>query len=168
MKLSILNTNSKEDFLAVTGGPLEGELWLAERVLEKRPFTSVQTLIEAFRSVINNATIDEKIRLISSHPDLAPTVDTTLSETSQKEQASAGLATLSSEEYQEFQRLNHAYREKFNFPFVICARENNKHSILEQFALRLTHEREAEIEIGIQEIIKIIRLRLIDLIDISE
>ncbi|GAB5492134.1 MAG: 2-oxo-4-hydroxy-4-carboxy-5-ureidoimidazoline decarboxylase [Phototrophicaceae bacterium] len=168
MKLNDLNTKSTARFLDLIGGALEGEVWLAERIVEKRPFTEVNDLYSAFAQVINTASEQEKIRLIASHPDLAPSVQTDLSEASIQEQASAGLNNLSPDEYATFNRLNTAYHQKFSFPFVICARENTKSSILEQFEARLSNTRSQEIEIGIAEILKIIKLRLTDLIDDSE
>ena len=110
----------------------------------------------------------KKVTLIASHPDLAPSVDTKLSKASVQEQAAAGLNRLSPEDFATFNRLNSQYKEQFGFPFVICARENTKASILEKFEARLGNSREAEINTGVAEILKIIRLRLIDLIDTTE
>lgn len=168
LKLNELNTKPTSKFLELIGGALEGELWLAERIIEHRPFATIDSLFSAFDQVMNDANEQEKIRLIASHPDLAPTVDTKLSESSIHEQASAGLNKLSPQEYETFNRLNTQYHQQFGFPFVICARENTKSSILETFEARLSNTRSQEIEIAIAEILKIIRLRLIDLIDTSE
>ena len=168
MKLNELNTKPTSQFLELIGGALEGELWLAERIIEHRPFTTVNSLFSAFENVINDATEQEKIRLIASHPDLAPTVETKLSESSIQEQASAGLNKLTPQEYDTFNRLNTQYHQQFGFPFVICARENTKSTILEKFEARLSNPRSQEIEIGVAEILKIIRLRLNDLIETSE
>ncbi len=165
LKINELNTKPTSKFLELIGGALEGELWLAERIIEYRPFETIASLFSAFEKVINNATEQEKIRLIASHPDLAPTIETKLSEASIHEQASAGLNKLSPQEYDTFHRLNTQYHQQFGFPFVICARENTKSSILEKFESRLSNSRSQEIQTGIAEILKIIHLRLIDLID---
>ena len=55
-----------------------------------------------------------------------------------------------------------AYRERFGFPFVICARENKKDAILAAFPFRLRNTREQEISTALAEIAKIARLRLFD------
>lgn len=164
MDLATLNTLPKEQFLATIGGPLEGETWLAERVIHHRPFADRDALIAAFKHEIDTASTDEKIRLLNSHPELAAKVDRTLSEASVQEQAAAGLARLTPEEYDEFKAQNQAYRAVFGFAFVICARENTKHTILAAFRERLAHSREEEIALGVGEVFKILRLRLIDLI----
>ena len=52
------------------------------------------------------------------------------------------------------------YREKFGFPFVICARQNKKEAILKGISLRLNNTAELELETGIEEVKKICLLRL--------
>ncbi len=168
MKLTDLNTKSESEFLQDIGGPLEGELWLAQCLIQHRPFADVDALYHAFETVIQDTSESEKVKLIASHPDLAPSVDTKLSEASVSEQAAAGLNRLTAEEYEVFNRLNTAYHAKFGFPFVICARENTKSTILSKFEARLENSRTEEIETGITEILKIIHLRLIDLIETAE
>jgi urate oxidase/2-oxo-4-hydroxy-4-carboxy-5-ureidoimidazoline decarboxylase len=162
--LAELNAAPPDEFLRLIGGPLEGETWLAQRVLAQRPFASRAALIHAFEQAALNASEAEQICLIASHPDLAgrAAVDGTLSAASQQEQAAAGLDRLTTDEYEQFQRLNSAYRAQFGFPFVICARENTKHTILAAFERRLQQPRSAEITTGIAEVLKILRLRLID------
>jgi 2-oxo-4-hydroxy-4-carboxy--5-ureidoimidazoline (OHCU) decarboxylase len=146
MDLDILNTLQEEQFLVTIGGPLEGETWLAARVITHRPFADRDALIKAFKHEIDIASVDEKIRLLNSH------------------QAAAGLNRLTPQEYDEFKTQNQAYRQTFGFAFVICARENTKHSILAAFRERLTHPRDDEILLSVNEVFKILRLRLIDLI----
>jgi len=164
MDLATLNQLPESQFLTTIGGPLEGETWLAARVIQSRPFADRDALIQAFASAIESATPDEKIRLLNSHPELAAKVDTTLSEASVQEQAAAGLNRLTPAEYEEFKAQNYAYRQAFGFAFVICARENTKHSILASFRERMIRSREDEIALGVGEVFKILRLRLLDLI----
>jgi OHCU decarboxylase len=167
MKLAELNSVPESQFLERIGGPLEGETWLAKRVAVLRPFANREALVKAFHQIIAEASLEEKISLIASHPDLAgkAAIDGNLSAMSVAEQAAAGLDKLSPEEYAEFSRLNSAYKERFGFPFVICAREHNKTSILAHFASRLDNPSETEIETGINEVLKILNLRLIDMIE---
>jgi OHCU decarboxylase len=162
MNLDTLNHLPDDQFLAAIGGPLEGETWLAARVIAHRPFATREALIDAFEREIAACTPDEKVRLLESHPELAAKVE--LSPMSVAEQAAAGLKQLTNDEYDEFMRQNRAYRERFGFGFVICARENTKHTILAAFGQRLTHPRDHEIALGAGEVFKILRLRLIDLV----
>jgi 2-oxo-4-hydroxy-4-carboxy-5-ureidoimidazoline decarboxylase len=83
---------------------------------------------------------------------------------SQGEQAAAGLDALSAEEVDIFRRSNAAYREKFGFPFIICARLNKKDAILESFPQRLMNDAETEKKTALAEIHKIAALRLHDIL----
>jgi 2-oxo-4-hydroxy-4-carboxy-5-ureidoimidazoline decarboxylase len=164
MSLDALNNASQSEFLALIGGPLEGETWLAERVAAHRPFADVDALYRAFEREVAAASEAERIALIASHPDLGNklAVGRPLSADSVREQASAGLDRLTEGEYAEFHTLNTNYREAFGFPFVICAREHNKDSILAAFRSRRQNSRAQEIETAVREVLKILRLRLID------
>ncbi|MBC8170583.1 MAG: 2-oxo-4-hydroxy-4-carboxy-5-ureidoimidazoline decarboxylase, partial [Anaerolineae bacterium] len=130
MSLAVLNNAPDAQFLELIGGPLEGQIWLAERVSAYRPFANVEALIAAFEQVVNNASEGEHIALIASHPDLAgkAAIEKPLSAESVREQTAAGLTRLTPEQYAEFQELNSDYKAKFSFPFVICARENTRES----------------------------------------
>lgn len=163
-RIDDLNAASDDQFMALIGGPLEGEAWLARRVLAARPFADVGALYAAFEAAVWAASDDERIALIASHPDLAgkAAIAGAVSEQSRREQAAAGLDRLTPEEYALFQAHNAAYRARFGFPFVICAREHDRNSILAAFAARLEQPRAQEIATGTAEVLKILRLRLID------
>ena len=85
-----------------------------------------------------------------------------LTTASTTEQAAAGLAALSPAEIAAFERFNEAYRDRFGFPFVICARENRKEAILAAFPVRLAHTADEERATALAEIGRIGRLRLLD------
>jgi len=84
---------------------------------------------------------------------------------SSAEQKAAGLERLSPQEASLFDQYNRAYRERFGFPFVICARENRKEAILAAFPERMGHTREEEIAAALREIAGIARLRLLDRVE---
>ena len=113
-------------------------------------------------AVVRDATPDEQLALIRAHPELAgkAAVDGALTEASAAEQASAGLDRLTQAEFDRFHALNAAYREKFGFPFIICVRLTDKAGILAAMERRLTNDRAREIETALDEIGKIVRLRL--------
>lgn len=56
--------------------------------------------------------------------------------------------------------LNEDYKRRFGFPFVICARMNDKDKILRQLSERCENEPAAERARGIEEVKKICKLRL--------
>jgi len=114
---------------------------------------------------VREAPQERQLALIRAHPDLVgrTALAGTLTRESTGEQASAGLNALSPAEIALFQKQNAAYREKFSFPFVICARLNKKDAILAGFERRLQNSPEQEILAALGEIFKIAELRLRDL-----
>ena len=115
-------------------------------------------------AVVHAASLEEQLALIRAHPELAgkAAIDRTLTEASAAEQASAGLDRLSEEEFARFHALNAAYRERFDFPFIICVRLTDKAGILAAMEARLANDRETEIATAIAQIGEIVRLRLED------
>jgi 2-oxo-4-hydroxy-4-carboxy-5-ureidoimidazoline decarboxylase len=159
-----LNDRDQAGFVAVCGPLFESSPWIAARAWLKRPYGSIDALYRELTAVVEAATAREKLALISAHPDLVGRLARRerLSAESRGEQAAAGLEAVSEAERERFDRLNREYREKFGFPFVICARENRKEAILAAFPARLAHTREQEIAAALAEIAKIARLRLAD------
>ncbi|MBV2150862.1 2-oxo-4-hydroxy-4-carboxy-5-ureidoimidazoline decarboxylase [Sphingobium sp. AS12] len=116
-------------------------------------------------AVVHDATPDEQLALIRAHPELAgkAAIDRTLTDASAAEQASAGLDRLTQQEYDRFHALNAAYRERFDFPFIICVRLTDKAGILAAMEQRLGHGRDEEIATALAQIGEIVRLRLGDM-----
>jgi OHCU decarboxylase len=146
-------------------GPLfEHSPWVAETAWRDRPFADREELYEALVAAMYAAPLERKLALIRAHPDLAgkAAVEGTLTDSSTREQASAGLDRLTPDEYDAFTRTNTAYRDRFGFPFVVCAREHTKESILRVASERLANSEDEEIRVALEEIAKIARLRLED------
>jgi OHCU decarboxylase len=146
-------------------GPLfEHSPWVAQDAWSDRPFADADELFEALRSAMYSAPRTRQLALIRAHPDLAgrAAIEGTLTDSSTREQAVAGLDRLTPDEYQAFTGMNAAYRERFGFPFVVCAREHTKESILRVASERLTNGEDEEIRVALEEIAKIARLRLED------
>lgn len=116
-------------------------------------------------AVVNSASGAEQLALIRAHPELAgkAAMDRTLTDASAAEQAAAGLDRLTPQDYARFHALNAAYRERFDFPFIICVRLTDKDGILAAMEQRLAHERDEEIATAIAQIGEIVRLRLKDM-----
>jgi len=165
--VSELNRAGREDFTGAVGFAFENSPWIAQEAWQKRPFASVDELHAAMVAVVEHAPEEKRIELIAAHPDLAGRVarEGRLTAASAGEQSSAGLDRLSKEELARFERLNQAYRARFAFPFVICARENTKESILTALEQRANSDRTTEIATALREIAKIARLRLSDVVE---
>jgi 2-oxo-4-hydroxy-4-carboxy-5-ureidoimidazoline decarboxylase len=166
MTLDQLNLCTPEGFVATVGFTFEHSPWIAEEAAKGRPFASLDALHARMVEVVAGSTEEKRIALIAAHPDLAARVarEGRLSASSRSEQVSAGLDKLTSEEIERFERLNSEYRARFGFPFVVCAREHDKASILSEIERRTKSDRQAEIVTALAEIAKIARLRLADAI----
>jgi OHCU decarboxylase len=164
--LATLNSLDRPGFVAALGGVFEGPPWIVEQAWVQHPFATRAALHQALCAVMRAAPEARQVALLRAHPDLVgrAALAGTLSPASAGEQAAAGLDALTAEEIATFQRLNHAYRERFGFPFVICARANKKAGILAGFAARLDNTRAQEVDTALGEVCQICALRLADLL----
>ena len=165
MTLTHLNSLSRDEFVRIVGPVFEHSPWVSESATTRRPFASIEDLHGTLCKIVREAGHEKQLALIRAHPDLVGRAAQagTLTPESTREQAGAGLNVLSPDEIATFQKNNAFYREKFGFPFVICARLNKKDAILKGFESRLKNSREDEIQIALAEIFKIAELRLRDL-----
>ena len=163
--LKRLNMMNAHGFVRTVGHCFENSPWVAERAFHAHPFHSVAELHEKMCAVVKSASEEERVALIKAHPDLVGRMTQQLTPESQREQAAAGLTTLTADERETFNAYNDVYRETFHFPFVICARENRKEAILAAFPRRLQHKRAREIDVAVEEICKIAHLRLLDAVE---
>jgi len=155
---------SKDDFIKRYGGIYEHSPWVAERVqvlLEDSP-ADIELLTSLLADCVDNASVETQLELIRAHPDLAGKAQVAgeLTADSTEEQSKAGLDQCSADEFERFQSLNAAYKEKFEFPFIMAVRESKRSQILDAFSSRLDNDYNTEFETALQEIHKIARLRL--------
>ena len=162
-----VNELDRRGFVSKFGALYEHSPWIAERAWHERPFGSFAELHGAFVKVMYDAPLERQLALIRAHPDLAgkAAIAGELTHESAREQSSAGLDRLTPEEYEEFHRLNTAYREKFGFPLIVAVREHTRETILAGAGVRLEHSRSEEIETALGEIARIARLRLQELVE---
>src|SRR5918999_2917702 len=96
--------------------------------------------------VVEHAPRSARLELIRAHPDLAgkAAIAGELTLESTREQAAAGLDRLTPSQYKRITALTAAYRERFGFPFVVCAREHTPDSIIAAAARRLESDHDEE------------------------
>ncbi len=155
---------SREAFLGRYGELFEHSPWVVERTWDKAPFADAKALHEAFLTTLADSSLDEQLALIRAHPELADRVAQAegLTAASAAEQSSAGLTSLTEDEYGLFHRLNASYRERFEFPFIICVRLHNKDGILRAMEDRLDNNPEQELKQALTQVGFIVGLRLAD------
>ncbi len=165
--LDALNAADSAAFLAALGTVFEHSPWVAEAAAAQRPFASLAALAAAMEAALLAAPAERQLALLQAHPDLAGAAARagTLTRFSTAEQQAAGLVNLGAADADRFARLNAAYRARFGFPFIICARRHAKDSILRAFERRLGHDAAAERAAALDEVLRIGRLRLDALVE---
>jgi 2-oxo-4-hydroxy-4-carboxy-5-ureidoimidazoline decarboxylase len=158
-------TLERDAFVTRFGGVFEGSPWIAQAAWDGGPYASVATLHAAMVAIVDGAPHEDRLALIRAHPELAgkAAIARTLTAESTREQAAAGLDRLTPEQHARILALTAAYRERFGFPFVVCARAHNADSIIANATARLAHEPSDEERMALAEIAKIAALRLADL-----
>ena len=163
--LEQLNQTSQEEFTQALGEIWEETPKIAQQAWHDKPFTNTEALYQAMVAIVNGMDNEEQLALIKAHPDLGS--KTKMAEASVQEQAGVGLDRLSESEYQRFQSLNQAYKDKFDFPFIVAVKYHTKESILQAFETRLKNSQEQEKQQALTEISEIARLRLESLVNLD-
>src|ERR1700733_5637788 len=164
--LDQLNRISTDAFVAALSGIFEHSPWVAEVAAEQRPFASIDALHHTMSGAVETAGEAKQLALINAHPELAgkAAVRGELTAESTREQSGAGPAHGTQEEFDKLVGLNAAYREKFGFPFILAVHGFDRHGIIANFEARLHHSRDTELRESLQQIYRIARFRLDDLL----
>jgi len=162
MTLDELNACDKTAFVSALGWIFEDSSWVAERAWQQRPFGTCDALHAAMTQVVAEAPEAEQLALLQAHPDLGTRAR--ISEASTGEQQGAGLDQLTADEFGRLRRLNDEYRGRFGFPFLFAVKGSTKHDVLAALEARVTRSRDEEFSEALQQVYKIARFRLEDLI----
>ncbi|XP_045194577.2 2-oxo-4-hydroxy-4-carboxy-5-ureidoimidazoline decarboxylase-like [Mercenaria mercenaria] len=167
LKLPEVNRLCYTDFIDTFGNVVEKCPLLAAMVWEDNPFTSLDDLQSKFENAVDQLTLTGKSRLLRLLSPFGGKLERAgkLSPESKIERASAGLNTVNADERIRLSELSAKYITKFGFPFIVCARENTKESILKGMERRLNNSVAVEENTAITEIKKIANLRLRDLVE---
>ncbi|MEO0644864.1 MAG: 2-oxo-4-hydroxy-4-carboxy-5-ureidoimidazoline decarboxylase [Cyanobacteria bacterium J06650_10] len=156
--LEAINQMTQPEFIRCFGHLFEETPAIAQQAWITRPFKGLNDLHDKMVAIVHKMTPDEKLSLICAHPELGERVQ--MAAASVREQASARLDQLNAEDYQRIRTLNAAYKEKFDFPFVVAVKGLAVKDILVAMEARLGAQREEEMARSLSEICKIARFRL--------
>ena len=167
--LSQISIFSPAEFSSVFGAVYEHSPWIAERAFALKPangFASRAAVHAALVATVQSASEDEKVKLLNAHPELAgkEAAEGTLTRESTREQAAAGLSAMTAQDVAQLRELNAAYRAKFDWPFIIVARNNCQGAIFGAIKSRLLNTRAMEFNNNLMQVGEIARLRLLDII----
>ena len=159
------STLSRDAFVAAFADIYEHSPWVAERAFdqsERSALDQVEALHQRMSAVLLAASHAEQLALINAHPDLAgkAAVRGELTESSTHEQAGAGIHLCTTEEFARFTELNHAYKAKFQFPFIMAVKGSDRHQILAAFEQRIHNDADAEFREALAQINQIALFRL--------
>ena len=157
----------RETFVAEFGGMFEHSPWIAEGAFDLElgaTHDNAAGIHNALARVFRNASEEQRLGVLTAHPDLAGKLAAAgrLTKESTAEQAGAGLDLLTDEERETFQNLNAGYVERHGFPFIIAVKDNTKSSIVEAFHRRIKNDRDTEFSEACRQVERIAELRLIE------
>ena len=160
---------SRETFVTKFGSIFEHSPWIAEGAFELELGRTHDTAIglhNALCRIFRSATEEQRLGVLTAHPDLAGKLAQAKSLTAEStsEQAAAGLDFLTEDEKVTFTKLNTDYVTKHGFPFIIAVRDHDKASILDAFNRRIKNDRNTEFKEACKQVERIADLRLIDIL----
>jgi N-carbamoyl-L-amino-acid hydrolase len=166
ISLQQLNRAEAEEFVMLLASIFEHSPWVPRRVAALRPFASSLALLQAMCEAVLQADAELQLTLIRAHPKLSgrAAIAGTLTAASSSEQAGAGLSACTAQQYQSLQDLNAAYGERFGFPFVLAVKGHTPDTVIDALQSRLGNQAQEERRAALQEIFRIARFRLADLV----
>ena len=158
-----INKLPESEFIKVFANIFENARWIAEELYKQKPFGDFNELSSKMMNIFEMSSKEKKLKILNDHPDLGnKTKVSSLTPDSLKEQKNAGLNECTKEEFNEFKKLNDAYK-KFGFPFIFAVKGKSKIEILNNFRKRINSEKQVEFDEAIKQVKKIASLRLKDL-----
>ena len=162
MTIDEVNNLDQPAFVERVGWVFEHSPWVAERTWACKPFADVAALHRLMTVAMRAASRAEQLALLQAHPDLGARAR--MSEASVNEQAGVGLDQLTQDEFDQLQRLNSEYKQKFGFPFLYAVKGSNKHDILAALERRLSSNQADEFQEALTQVTRIAGFRIEDLI----
>ena len=158
-----INELSKSEFIKVFANIFENARWIAEELYNQKPFSSFEELSSKILNIFATTTKEKQLKILNAHPDLAnKTKISLLTPDSLREQTNAGLDQCTEKEFNEFKKLNDAYK-KFDFPFILAVKGKTKIEILNNFRKRISSNPEIEFDEAIKQVKQIASFRLKEL-----
>tara|TARA_B110000196_G_C21079210_1_gene631574 strand:+ start:692 stop:1204 length:513 start_codon:yes stop_codon:yes gene_type:complete len=167
MNIKEVNNLDQHKFFEIFNNIFEHSDFITKIVEKSRPFKNKEEIIENFIKTFDSLDKQIKENIIKSHPDLGDKlmIKKGLTDFSQEEQAKAGIAECSDDEFNEFHKLNNNFKKKFNIPFIFAVRDKTKAEIFEEFKNRLKSDNiDQELDKSLHQVKKIANLRINEII----
>lgn len=160
--LDTLNRLRREQAIASLSPLVERSAWVAEAVVDQRPFESDEALARALVEVILSSAPSRRLAMFNAHPELSgiEAAKGSMSAESTSEQGRLGLIGLAGPEAERLRSLNAAYRRRFGHPFIIALhRVADRETLFQTFERRLAASGVEEHATTLAEIASVIRSR---------
>ena len=158
-----VNQLSENEFIGTFGNVFEKTNWIANKAFNSKPYKDFDEFRSKMIAIYENSSKEDCLKIFNAHPELA--VEKKLTEDSHKEQKGANLNRCNDDEFNEFKNLNHEYKKKFGFPFIIAVKGKNKNEILINFRKRIKNEIDLEFDEAKVQVKKIANFRLNEIIN---
>ena len=164
LTIAAVNGLTAAEFVDRFGDVAEHSSWVAERAARARPYADREAFVAAFVAALEGAPEEARLALIRAHPDLAgkAAIRGDLTDDSAREQAGAGLGSLTPGEFLRFQDLNDAYKRRFGIPFIFAVKGATKDMILSAFETRIDNDYDVEVATALGQVCRIFRFRIED------
>lgn len=174
MSLDFLNTAPRDEARQWLHGLYELSPWVAEAVVDQRPFASAAQLKVLLARAVREAPIEAQRALLRAHPELAGRLaeEGGLTAESAQEQRRAGLNACTPDELARLRELNAAYQARFGWPFIVAVRGPRgtgltRQEIIATLERRLRAHPDAEFGECLRQVHRIAELRLNDKLGID-
>ena len=131
-----------------------------DQMMEARPFGDGGNLLAVADRVWKQSSTDDLMEAFAAHPRIG---DSKGSRWSQQEQS--GTSAASSATMTALTAANEAYDARYGFRFIVCATGKSAEEMLAIVQSRSSNDRERELQIAAEEQRKIVRIRLLKLVE---
>ncbi|KAL3267404.1 hypothetical protein HHI36_011533 [Cryptolaemus montrouzieri] len=167
LSIDEVNCLISEHFIKIFGNIVEHCPAAAIGILKYRPFNSTSEICTAITNYLDGLSVNEKQNIICFHQDFVTKLvhqsRLELERRSNKRNQGIFMDMLTISDKRRLNSLNNKYKEKFGFPFVIFGKRNLDR-VLNEIEKRMENDTEKEIDVAIQEIKKISRIRIHEII----
>lgn len=156
--LDDVNAMSRDEFVRTFGPLVEGTAWVLDRAWRMRPFADTIALRGAFQDALLTGDQSEQLQLMNAFADLGSPEEG--SGAYAQDHRAAGLGGLEDDQRAEVLELAQAYRKRFGFPLIVCAREVERYErVLARGWSRMANSPAVERAAALVEIAKIASYR---------
>ena len=160
--LDTINALDEAGFVAALGDVFEHAPWVAARAAMLRPFATISDLHMAMFNAVRGQAPAARLAFFNAHPELGADISAAATDITAASRAEQGGLRLDQATRERLRELNAAYRARFGFPFILCARHHDAAGVLRELERRLHRDLASERDAAMHEIFLISRLRLAD------